>query len=357
MTSSRIFRRRWKKSDLQPSVAPIRACSRLWYRNHQAAFFLHFERELLYAFLAVFVPFDKRRFFVPVKIIDNDFYSLHGIWGASSCLALGRVGKGAGMVVGNVQPPVRALYAGYRAGSEQPVFLPFIPDVKVGLGADAYVAADVAASLPAGFPRPQMFSCFGKGDIDRSMTMSGEAWRAGKMTLSVTSFFGAVPDPSRTKYADLRRKMCPAIYAKIAFDNSDGKEPLVGTFGLQGVRRLISDATGGALLGFAHQGDWGFATLPRDGVDEVMDWMVLSAVFDEKPRAIRHLAAEGCLRFRVPAGEKREYVIALGSYRDGVATSGLRTRLFQTTLFRDLEDVLFRRAGAIRRVSWGSPQS
>jgi hypothetical protein len=160
------------------------------------------------------------------------------------------------------------------------------------------------------------------------------------MTLTITSFFGAVPDPSRTKHADLRRKMCPAIYAKITFDNSDGKEPLVGTFGMQGVRRPISDATGGALLGFAHQGDWGFATLPGDGIDEVMDWMVLSAVFDENPRAIRHLAAEGCLRFRVPAGEKREYVIALGSYRDGVATAGLRTRLFQNTLFRDLEDVL-----------------
>lgn len=277
---------------------------------------------------------------MPVKIIDTDFYSLHGIWGASSCLALGRIGKGGGMVVGDVQPPVRALCAGYRAGGDQPVFLPFIPNVKVGLGADAYTADDVAAALPAGARRPQTFSCFGKDDIVRSMTMSGEEWRAGRMTLTVTSFFGAVPDPSRTKHAELRRKMCPAIYARIAFDNSGAKEPLVGAFGMQGIRRPISDATGGALLGFANQGEWGFATLPGDGVDEVMDWMVLSAVFDEKPRALRHLAAEGCLRFRVPAGEKREYVIALGSYRDGAVTSGLRTRLFQSTLFRDLEDVL-----------------
>ena len=37
---------------------------------------------------------------MPVRINDNDFYSLHGIWGADSCLALGRIGHGAGMVVG-----------------------------------------------------------------------------------------------------------------------------------------------------------------------------------------------------------------------------------------------------------------
>lgn len=40
-----------------------------------------------------------------VIVKDSDFYSLHGIWGAYGALALGRLGHGAGVVVGDVQPP------------------------------------------------------------------------------------------------------------------------------------------------------------------------------------------------------------------------------------------------------------
>ena len=277
---------------------------------------------------------------MPIRIKDNDFYSLHGIWGADSCLALGRIGHGAGMVVGNVQPPKRALFAGYRSGSGRPVLLPFAPDVKVGLGADAFVADGPSGSTEDAANTERSVAYFGAGDIEREISMSGETWRAGNLAMTVTSFFGDVPDPESANRVLLRKGMRPAIYVRLSFDNTGSDDPMTGVFGMQGVRRPLSDSTGSALLGFAHPQDWGFAALAADDVEEAMDWVSLFAAFDEEPHPIRRLASEGCLRFSVPARAKREYLVALGAWRDGTVTSGVPSRLYQSTLFDSLDEVL-----------------
>ena len=43
-----------------------------------------------------------------VRVPEIDYYSLHGIWGAYGSLVLGRFGRGAGVVVGDVQAAARA---------------------------------------------------------------------------------------------------------------------------------------------------------------------------------------------------------------------------------------------------------
>ncbi len=276
-----------------------------------------------------------------VIVKDSDFYSLHGIWGAYGALALGRLGHGAGVVVGDVQPPKRALFAGYSVGEDKPVLFPFAPDVKVGRGAEAYTGEKSAMpELPPFLPAYVPFETFGQGEITRSLSLSGETWKAGRIALEVVSFLGQVPDPAQSTREELRDGMCPAIYVRITFDNTDGRAPLVGVFGMQGIRRPLSDANPDKLLGFAHMTDWGFATLPAEGVREVMDWMALSASFAKEKRVHRKLGSEGCLRFDVPAGAKREYVIAVGVHRDGVVTSGVKTRSFQASLFSDVDEVL-----------------
>ncbi len=274
---------------------------------------------------------------------DIDFYSLHGIWGAYASLVLGRLGRGAGVVVGDVQPPKRALFAGYRRGSEKAVLFPFAPDVKVGRGVEAYVGEQAhadAAAHPEVLPGRVPFEFFGEEDITRTLSLSGETWTAGSISMNVVSFFGEVPDPAVSDPSALRNRMCPAIYIRLTFDNSASAEPLVGVFGMQGIRRPLSDANPGTLLGFAHVGDWGFATAPAPGVTEVMDWMAIAAAFSDKPHVMRHLAADGCLRFAVGAGERKDYVIAIGAHRDGVVTAGVKMRSFQATLFQDVDDVL-----------------
>lgn len=271
-----------------------------------------------------------------VRVPEIDYYSLHGIWGAYASLALGRIGRGAGVVVGNVQPPSRGLFVGYRLGRQEPRMLPFCPDVKVGLGASSYVDPDAPARP---ILEPSTISYFTAEEIERLVDFSGETWRAGLLEMTVLSFFGAVPDPGRSDPGKLRSRMRPALYVRLVFDNSAGSEPLVGFFGVQGVRRPLSDSTHGTLLGFAHGTEWGFAVLPDDGVAEVMDWHAQDAAFDGD-RPLRRLASEGGVRFAVAPGEKRECLVAVGAYRDGVVSAGLRAHAHHASLFRDLEDVL-----------------
>jgi hypothetical protein len=271
-----------------------------------------------------------------IRVPEIDYYSLHGIWGAYASLAIGRIGRGAGVVVGGVQPPVRGLFVGYRSGGGDPRVLPFSPGVRVGLDADSYIDPDAPARprLP-----PAAVSHFLPDEIERSVSFSGETWKAGLLTMTVTSFFGPVPDPAVADPAELRSRLRPALYVRLGLDNTGGTEPLVGFFGMQGVRRSLSDATHGSLVGFAHGTDWGFAALPDEDVAEVMDWSALDAAFDAE-RPLRRLASEGGLRLRVDPGTKRECLIAVGVYRDGVVSAGLRAHAYHSSLFRDLEDVL-----------------
>ena len=78
-----------------------------------------------------------------VRVPEIDYYSLHGIWGAYGSLVLGRLGRGAGVVVGDVRPPRGGLFVGYRVGRGEPRLLPFSPGVGFGLGASAYREDDV----------------------------------------------------------------------------------------------------------------------------------------------------------------------------------------------------------------------
>ncbi len=271
-----------------------------------------------------------------VRVPELDYYSLHGLWGAYASFVLGRIGKGGGVVVGNVQPPARGLFVGYRLGQGVPRLLPFCPNVRIGLGVDSYVDTESPAKPALAAPD---YTCFGEAEIERTVSYSGEVWNAGLLSLRVTSFFGEIPNPQIADPVLLRSRMRPALYLSLSFDNREGTEPLTGLFGMQGIRRPLSDSTHGTLLGFAHGTEWGFAALPEETIDEVMDWRVVDAVFDAN-RPLRRLASEGALRFKVNPGEKRDYLIAVGVYRDGVVTAGQRSVAYHTSLFRDLEDVL-----------------
>ncbi|MFQ3547361.1 MAG: glycoside hydrolase family 52 protein [Termitinemataceae bacterium] len=271
-----------------------------------------------------------------IQVPENDYYSLHGMWGSYASLILGRVGQGAGVVIGNVQAPQRSLFIGYRKGNELPHVLPFTVNKQVGLSANSYVDPD-APARPADLSSD--YKVFDKKEIERSVTYSGEVWEAGKMSLTVTSFFGVIPNPATTDTLSLRLHMKPALYVRLKFDNSDSTDAMIGFFGMQGIRRPLSDSTQGSLLGFAHGTEWGFACLPAEGIEEVMDWSVMDALLDAN-RPLRRLASEGALRFNVDPGQTKEYLVAIGVYRDGVVTSGKKAHMYYTSLFKDLEDVL-----------------
>jgi len=271
-----------------------------------------------------------------VRVPEIDYYSLHGIWGAYASLALGRLGRGAGVVIGDVRPPRTGLFVGYRAGRGEPRLLPFSSGSSFGLGAAAYREAPEAGSRRDGNGGAARFRA---EEIERRVSLSGEEWKAGSLSFGVISFFGEVPDPRAASPAAARASLRPSLLLKLGFDNREGSGPMTGLFGMQGIRRPLSDSTAGGLLGMAGGASFGFAMRPQKGVEEVMDWSVVDAAFDGD-RPLRRLASEGGLRFSIPAGERSDYVLALGVFRGGVVTSGLGAHAYHSCLFRDVEDVL-----------------
>jgi hypothetical protein len=273
-----------------------------------------------------------------VRVPEIDYYSQHGIWGAYASLVIGRVGKDAGLVVGGVRPARTGLFAGYRVGREEPRLLPFSSGASFGLGAASY-REDTAA--PASRPRASWFKA---EEMERLVSFSGEEWRAGALSLRIFSFFGEVPDPRSLRPEAAREALRPAIYARLSLDNSAGRGPMTGLFAMQGVGRPLSDSSSGELLGMASDTSWGFALRPAPGVEEVMDWSVLDAAFngeaEDPARPLRRLASEGGLRFRVAAGEKADFLIALGVFRGGIVTAGRPAHAYHSCLFRDLEELL-----------------
>jgi xylan 1,4-beta-xylosidase len=271
-----------------------------------------------------------------VRVPEIDYYSLHGMWGAYSSLVLGRLSNGAGVVVGDVRPPRSGMFVGYRVGRSELHLLPFSAGVKFGLGASAYREDLVDDSRVDALGSAAYFRA---EEIERSISLSGEEWKAGALTFRVISFFGEVPDPQTVSPVTARSALRPALLLRLIFDNTGGTDTMTGLFGMQGIRRPLSDSTSGGLLGMASDTSFGFAIKPKAGVEEVMDWSVVRAAFIVE-RPMRRLANEGGLRFSIPAGAKEEYVVALGIYRDGIVTSGLSAHAYHTCLFKDLEDVL-----------------
>ena len=265
-----------------------------------------------------------------------DYYSLHGIWGAYASLVLGRIGHAAGVVVGDVRPPETGLYIGYRVGQEEPHLLPFSSGRKFGLGSAAYSTGEPSQNIDEHYKKARRFN---PEEIERQIYFSGEEWRAKSMRFRIYSFFGGVPDPALVSRASARSAYRPSILLELSFDNSDGKEAMIGLFGMQGIRRPMSDSTNGALLGMASNDCFGFGIRPAADVEEVMDWSVINATFNCS-RPLCRLASEGGLRFKIPAHSKAKYIIALGVYRDGIITSGRRAFAYYSNLFKDLEDVI-----------------
>jgi hypothetical protein len=233
------------------------------------------------------------------------------------------------------------MFVGYRVGRGEPRLLPFTEGKSYGLGAGAYHVDEEASKREEVLRNAAYFK---ESEIERYVSLSGEEWRAGSLSFKVVSFFGEVPDPQKVTADTARTALRPSILLRLSFDNSAGTSPMTGLFGMQGVRRPLSDSTAGGLLGMAGGTSFGFAIRPKAGIDEVMDWSVVEAAFDGgadgTPRSQRRLANEGGLRFKIPAGQKAEYVVALGVFRSGIVTAGMSAHAYHSCLFKDVEDVL-----------------
>ncbi|MCG0238734.1 MAG: glycoside hydrolase family 52 protein [Firmicutes bacterium] len=266
---------------------------------------------------------------------SNSYYVHHSPWGAYASFCLGRYGRGGGFVLSDVRPPEKNVYVGYARPGEPPRLLPFYhTEAGHRTGAEAFLGTS-----PEGAPRfLGQVQPFRPEEIHRSLTWAADTWTAGDLTFRLLTPFGPVPELDTLDPEEQRFFLAPAILAEIRFDNTRSAAPARVLFGLEGMRRVLSDTTGGALVGVAQGRAVAVACEPSPEVQEVLDWEIVLPALTGTPQ-VNRLGTEGGLVFTVPPGETRTYTLALATYQGGIVTTGIEASFAYTRLFRNVEEV------------------
>ena len=280
---------------------------------------------------------------MPHPLPTADFFAHHSPFGAFASFTLGRYGRRGGFGLERSGPALQDVYIALIRPGETVRALPFYDGAQTS-GAEAYTGE--AGSKDAD---TSAWRAFAPEEITRSMAWASDTWNAGALTFSLLTPFGVVPDLTTLGDEEIRRHICPALFAEVTIDNATGTEEVFAFFGVsdESPLRPLSDISQN-LVGIARETSWGFAVVPSPedkpgDVRETLSWDIQKAVAEASSEIAppRHyLANRGGVLLRAAAGERRTYTVALGFYRSGVVTSGVATTYLYTRFFADLESVL-----------------
>lgn len=180
---------------------------------------------------------------------------------------------------------------------------------------------------------------FDDSEIKRSMGAGVDEWKAGDLTLRIYSPPKPVPDPS---HEDARDALTPAILVELTADNRAGQGDRKVFFGYSGSDRTVGmrvlDEPG--LIGVGQGTSIAIATDDADTYAGIA-WQaeaVLSPRLKENLQFM--LGSIGMIVGVVPAGQQKTFRIAVAFFKEGTATTGLRTRYLYRRWFDRVEDVL-----------------
>jgi len=264
---------------------------------------------------------------------SNSFYVHHSTWGSYATFILGLCGRGGGFALSDVHSPDQDVFIGYAREREKPNLLPFFKGAKGGKGEEAYVVREAD-----GAEKQVEVNVFEPGEIRRKLGWASDAWQAGDLSFRILTPWETVPELHTLSEGERRYLLAPAMVAEISLDNSRSDRPAKLLFGLSGIRRVLSDVPGSGLVGLAAGRQFAVACEPSPEVREVQHWDVVNYSFFSTP-IVRRLGGQGGLLFSVPAGQKRTYTIALATFQDGIATTGLDLAFQYTKLFGRVEEV------------------
>lgn len=267
---------------------------------------------------------------------QESFHAQHAPFGAFSSFTIGLVGSPGGFGHALRGPARQNVYIGFRTGGRSKWrLLPFFQPPQWDASAFTGEAASPEPSKSIRAMEPK--------EYERALGWASDTWRAGdgRFGFSLLTPFGEVPDPRGLRKAEARERLSPHLNAWIEFDNRAGKSVVELIFGVGDSDRLfrpLRDADE-RLLGFAANGDFGYATEPSSGAEARQGFDVFEPKFRDY-RGLHVIGGETALVFRVPAGEQRRFPLALGFYQQGVITSGIKSSYAYARCFDDLEDVL-----------------
>ena len=180
---------------------------------------------------------------------------------------------------------------------------------------------------------------FADSDIRRNFGAAVDEWSAGDLNFKIYSPPRSVPDPEAEDANDV---LVPSLVVDLTLDNREGTVERRAFFGYAGSDRTV-----------------GMRLLDRDGLTGVgQGTSVAIATADAntyaglawQPEAVLQpkltenlgfmLGSIGMIVGTVPAGEVRTFRFAIAFFREGTATTGLKTRYLYRRWFDSVEDVL-----------------
>jgi xylan 1,4-beta-xylosidase len=265
--------------------------------------------------------------------MKHSYHTQHAPLGAFASFTLGLHGAPGGFGQSLGGPARQNVYIGYRYAGEPWNLLPFFgarsnqAGVFTGPDGDTSPPADIVA-LPA-------------GRYGRTLGWATDRWMAQAMVFSIASPFDRIDDLESLDEARARLLLAPALYAVLDYDNSHMDQPVELIFGIGDNSqpwRFLGDVDS-RLCGFSCGNSYGYATRPSGQVEarQALDLFNPTCLDD---RGLHALGMEHALIFRIPAGGKAVFPIALGFYDSARITTGVRTHFHYTLHFESLKEVL-----------------
>lgn len=186
--------------------------------------------------------------------------------------------------------------------------------------------------------------------IHRTLTLSKDIYRAGRLTFTVHTPCPALPDP---KLGAIPELFClPGIVMDLEVDNTEGTSPCTAFFGLvYHELKKISVFRGAESCQLRYRNDWAFAAENRADIFPVQGGDALARL--RKGEAGIHQNGPAFLGMRVPAGEKKVLTVAWAVCAEAGSNGALDTTYYYRRYFRNLTEAVngvLKQAPALRQL-------
>jgi hypothetical protein len=261
----------------------------------------------------------------------NSFHAQHSAIGAHSSFTLGMHGAPGGLALEKGHPAGGAVYVGTIV-DEVITVLPFFESKQ-----NSQIARFDHQNQPE--TCHDALNVLSAADITRDYRFASDHFITKDVHFEVISPFGELPDPDQSDNETNRRACCPVVFAKLTVDNTTGTKPKTAVFALGDHGCPMPVHQPGKFTGFLfNNGELGFAT--NADVEPLQCFDLSKAKKPDGTQLVPRFGGSYGFFMEVPAGECKEMIVSLATFRKGTSTLGLEMPYWYTRYFSDLEDVL-----------------
>lgn len=268
-----------------------------------------------------------------IYMSEKLFQTIHSPIGAAAGFALGMDDMGGGFLLEPERIQPEAVLIGYKEKNEFKCF-PFFETGR-GSGKEAYTP-DTKETGVRVVP-------FEECDITREFGYATDSFQAPKMSFTLMNRICPVPEPG-TDDEMMKHALLPGILAEFTVDNREGTESMDAIFGVGGIqgKTFLGKYSKEQYKGAIGTNGCGFAVVNDEnlGIQEFGDFDIPSVYRKNTP--VPHvLGPIGGIICKVKAGTCMTLQIALGWFKDGIATYNLyQGKYYYTQFYHSLMDVL-----------------